>query len=73
MMESPGDAYAVIVRDDRLRAGWVAADPGAQRDRRARAGAARAALAAGLRALAALVDPPRPAAPAPRGAPAAEA
>jgi len=59
MMESLGDAYAVIVRDDRLRACWVASDPKAPLHRPARTGAARAALAAGLRALATLVDGPR--------------
>jgi hypothetical protein len=62
-MESPGDFYAMALHDDRLRAGLVAA----ARDGRGGSGrpgwraavpAARSALAAGLRALAALADPP---------------
>jgi hypothetical protein len=59
-METMGDAYAVLLHDDRLRAGLVAPN---RRDRprgSAAVSAARAAVASGLRALAAAVEVPRP-------------
>jgi len=55
-MNNLGDYYAVVLHDDGLRAACTAADPGEKRRRWSLAVAARASLAAGLRALAAVVD-----------------
>ena len=65
-MESPGDFYAIALHDDRLRSGLIALHQENRRERAALARGARSALAAALRALAAVVDAPRPTATADR-------
>jgi hypothetical protein len=65
-METPGDFYAMALHDDRLRAGLIAPEGRDRSQRPALARAARSAVAAGLRALAALIDAPRPTATADR-------
>ena len=60
-MDNLGDFYAVVLHDDRLTAALVAAAGTTRSDQRTPVGVARTALAAGLRALAAVVDAPRPA------------
>jgi hypothetical protein len=59
-MESPGDFYALALHDDRLRSGLTALLGESRGQQTALTRGARSALAAGLRALAALVDAPRP-------------
>ena len=65
-MEGPGDFYAIALSDDRLRAGLTALQEENRRERSALTHGARSALAAALRALAAVVDAPRPTATADR-------
>jgi hypothetical protein len=65
-MEGPGDFYAIALHDDRLRAGLTALHQENRRERSELARGARSALAAALRALAAVVDGPRPTASADR-------
>jgi hypothetical protein len=65
-MESMADFYAIAVHDDQLRAGLVAMHHGNRTHRSTYARAARSALAAALRALAAVVDAPPPRAAAER-------
>jgi len=72
-MEGPGDFYAIALRDDQLRTGLVALHQENRRERSELTRGARTALAAALRALAALVDAPRPAATADRPLAAARA
>jgi len=59
-MESPGDFYTMALHDDRLRAGLIALDRESRTRRSAPIRKARSALADALRALAAVVDVPRP-------------
>ena len=57
-MDSPGDFYAIALHDDQLRAGLVAMHHRDRQHRPALARTPRSALAAALRALAAVVDAP---------------
>jgi hypothetical protein len=59
-MEGPGDFYAIALHDDQLRTGLTALLREHQDQRAALTRGARSALAAALRALAAVVDAPRP-------------
>jgi hypothetical protein len=59
-MDSMGDFYAIALHDDQLRAGLVALHYGNRQHQSACARTLRSAVAAALRALAAVVDAPRP-------------
>jgi len=65
-MESMGDLYAIALHDPQLRAGLVAPRRENRTDPTAWIRGARSSVAAALRALAALVDAPRPSVPAER-------
>jgi len=59
-MESMGDFYAIALHDPQLRAGLVAMHKENRADRTTWTRTARSLVATVLRALAALVDAPRP-------------
>ena len=65
-MESMGDFYAIALHDPQIRAGLVAMHQENRAAPTTRTRGARSSVAAALRALAALVDAPRPSVPAER-------